>query len=133
MSDKVLVDTSIWIDFFKGPSPPIYETLSILLRNRQVVIAGIILVELLQGARNEKEVKNITHLLKPLDRVNFEEEWWEEAGLFSQRLRQKGLAIPTLDILIALLALKNNLTLYTHDKHFSMIARHSELILFESF
>ncbi len=52
---------------------------------------------------------------------------WERVYSFGFSLRRRGLTVPTLDILIAFLAIDKGYTLLHHDHHFRMIAEHSEL------
>lgn len=100
-----------------------------LLEKGLVVISGIVLMELVQGALNEKEQEKILTLMAPVDRVDPSIHDWEKAGQLSYRLRKKGLTVSTLDVLMAFLAMENGFSIYSEDKHFEMIARHSDLKL----
>lgn len=54
----ILVDTSVWIDFFNGKDLPHVETLeSLISQEADIVICGLILTEVLQGISNDKEHK----------------------------------------------------------------------------
>ena len=54
--DKILIDTSAWIEFFKKKEPW-YSAVSGLMDDKRVCCAGIILAELIQGAKSEKEME----------------------------------------------------------------------------
>ena len=59
MKPDVLVDTSIWIEYFNRPDSKQGGSLHTLLKNGRVIVAGLVLTELLRGARLEKEFKLI--------------------------------------------------------------------------
>ena len=52
----IVVDSSLWIDFFNGVSTPEVERLDALLGLTPVAIADLILVQVVQGFRQEKDV-----------------------------------------------------------------------------
>ena len=59
--------------------------------------------------------------LKSLEYIEMSEDLWIKAGELSSALRRKGKTIPFSDILIAAIALENNLSILTVDKHFEEI------------
>ncbi len=128
--DKVLIDTSIWITFFRGKDKSVVGEVSGLLQKGQAVMAGVVLMELLQGALNEKELEKMLTLLEPVERVDPTSRQWEEAGRFSYRLRKKGATTSTVDALLALLAIENDCRLYTEDGHFKIVEKNSDLRLY---
>lgn len=128
--ERVLIDTSVWITFFRGKNQRIVTEVSSLLQKGKVLIAGIVLVELLQGALNEKELENILNLLKPVDRIDPSGREWEEAGRLSYRLRKKGHTVSTVDALLAALAIENDCLIFTEDKHFEAISKQTDLRLY---
>lgn len=130
MEDKVLIDTSVWIDFFKGTSEQTIQTVSDLLKKRRVLLTGIVLFELLQGTKDKKEAQKISSLLAPLDRFDPDASFWEEAGLEANRLRQKGVSSPTLDLILALIATHAGASILSHDKHFQILTQHLPLKLY---
>ncbi len=56
MVDKVLVDTSAWIDFFRKKEPERHELVATLLREGRAMGTGIVSLELLRGAKTSKEL-----------------------------------------------------------------------------
>ena len=130
MEDKILIDTSVWIDFFKGTSEQTIETVSNLLKERRVLLTGIVLFELLQGAKDKKEAQKISSLLAPLDRFDPDPIFWEEAGLEANRLRQKGISSPTIDFILAFIAIEAKALFFSYDKHFQIVAQHLPLKLY---
>ena len=59
MNTGIIVDTSVWIEFFRKPESPLTLHLNLLLRERRVVMAGMVLAEILQGVRAPKEAKQV--------------------------------------------------------------------------
>jgi hypothetical protein len=118
----ILVDTSAWIaSFKKAGNHDLKEFL------RQAIVAGhtatspIILLELLQGCRTVEERDSLRIKLESLDLLPITAGVWEQAYELGFSLRRKGLTIPTVDLIIAALALENNTILLHHDDHFEMI------------
>jgi len=120
IKDGVIVDTSVLIDFLKGIAKAATEVTKLLQANR-VVTAGIIIAELMQGIGRVDEEDRIAELLSGVHVLEVSTPLWIEAGRLSSSLRRKGVTLPLTDTAIAVLALENNLTLYTFDKHFAQV------------
>ena len=120
IKDGVIVDTSVLIDFLKGIAKAATEVTKLLQANR-VVTAGIIIAELMQGIGRVDEEDRIAELLSGVSVLEVSTPLWIEAGRLSSSLRRKGVTLPLTDTAIAVLALENNLTLYTFDKHFAQV------------
>jgi len=121
MKPDVLVDTSIWIEYFNRPDSKQGGSLHSLLKNGRVIVAGMILTELLRGARLEKEFKLIAESMTALPFLETSLRTCIEAGRIGYSLRRKGVTIPTTDLLIASIALENNCLVFTLDPHFKKI------------
>jgi tRNA(fMet)-specific endonuclease VapC len=119
-NERVLVDTSIWIEFFKSRSK-IGDVLETLLKKDAVWVCGIILFELVQGIRSDNEKAQIIRLLKDLNHIEMTDTLWAKAGDLSRSLKAKGITLPYSDILMAAIALDKNLSVFTLDKHFEHI------------
>ncbi|MBI4374016.1 MAG: PIN domain-containing protein [Deltaproteobacteria bacterium] len=130
--DKVLLDTSVWITFFRAKNREVVQEVGSLLTTNRVLIAGVVLLELLQGALNEKEMEKILTLMEPVSRIDPSSRTWEEAGRLSYSIRKKGFTISTVDALIAALAIENDALLFTEDKHFDWMNQHTDLRLYSS-
>lgn len=118
---SVLVDTSCWIDYFRGRSP-IAEELADLLAEHAVVLCGPVLAELLAGAP-EQQREALRDALAGLPFVDIAYGTWREAGELAQSLRRGGAAVPLLDVLIALAAIRAKVSLWTHDRDFERLAK----------
>jgi len=126
----VLVDTSVWIDFFaRSGHRSIKDTLVTLLDNDQAATAGPIVLEVLQGCRSASERGRLEQNLGALHWLPVEDRHWYLAGTMAFRLRRRGVTISALDALIATLAESSGCPLFQHDRDFVLIARHTELRL----
>lgn len=127
----VLVDTSIWIDFFQSPASPCIEKLESLIQdNNRAVICGIVLQEILQGIKDDRGHALTKEHLAVFPFVNTNKEIYIHASALYRTLRKKGITIPPTDATIAAIAVKNGISLFTNDEHFTIIARHSGLKLY---
>ena len=114
---NVLVDTSVWVNFFRGVESPTVDSLDRLLEEKQVVLCGTVELELLQGAKpGEKSM--LRELLSALPYVETERVDFQTAGELLNGLRANGFQIPATDGLIASLCSRHQLSLLTLDEHF---------------
>ena len=128
-----LVDTSVWIFALRKQFiPSIKDRVSHLLREHVVLTNGMIKLEILGGAKTEKEFQRLKTRFDALDSVETNTSLWEKAYALAFKLRRKGIAVPYTDILIAACALKTESTLVHADNHFDLMANHIGLKI-ESF
>lgn len=119
-SPKVIADTCIWIEFFRTKSE-ISNRMKNLIANNLVVGAGIILAELLQGVKTNKEREIIVDVFNTIEYIEITKEIWTEAGNLAGKLRSSGKTIPLSDITLACCARKYKYPVFTVDKHFQDI------------
>ncbi len=119
-NSRVLVDTSTWIEFFRKNSP-ISSRLELLIVEDLIEICGVVLFELLQGIKSETEKLKVQKILLNLPYVEINKFIWQKSAEISLNLRKRGFAIPLSDILIGTMAIENNLSVFTSDKHFELI------------
>jgi len=131
MSDSVIVDTSVWIGFFRSAGSEVSARLRQLLKSGAPVYTGIIATELYRGAKSRKETNALDELLTSIECIETREEDFQAAGQLGYALAQQGITVGTVDLLIAQISIANNLSLFTLDKHFVPIARHSSLRLYQ--
>lgn len=127
--DKLLVDTSAWIEFFRKKEP-YYSIVLEYMDNDAVCCTGIIFAELLQGAKSEKEINTIKEFVYVFDFISENIKFWEKAGELSYALHRKGKTVGLADCYVAVAANSMNLKLLTLDKHFKVIEKEIELNLF---
>jgi Predicted nucleic acid-binding protein, contains PIN domain len=120
--EKILADTCIWIEYFRGKSP-FSEELRRLIQKGVLVITGPVVFELLQGAKNKKDADLIKEVTRGLPLIEVTHEIWLSAGDLYFDLRRKGITIPPSDVLLAAIAIDNNWSLFTTDNHFDHIPK----------
>ena len=120
MKDKILADTSVWIEFFKKESE-IGDKLSSLLAEGSVTICGIVIFELLQGIKSDKEKSIILNAISELPYIEMDSSLWQKSAMLAASLRRKGITLPLSDVIIASIVLEHNLSIFTLDKHFDGI------------
>ena len=114
----VLVDSSVWIDYFKSGDNS--ASLDFLIDENLLVINDIILAELVPFLE-VKNQKSIINLLKAINKLTLKIEWAEIIQFQADCLRAgiNGVGIP--DLLIAQNAKQNQCQIYSLDKHFHLI------------
>lgn len=122
----VLVDTTVWIDFFANSSFPHVQKLEALLINSEdLCICGIILTEVLQGIRNDSEFRRTRDLFNNLIFLPMRHSIFLRSAEIYRSLRQKGITIrKSMDCMIASVALENEIPLLDNDKDFDPIEKH---------
>ena len=116
----VLVDTSVWIDFFNGTATLETERLDILLSSTIVIVGDLILAEILQGFRVDKDYRLAKRLLQELELVSLCNVCYgiKSADNYRQ-LRKQGITVrKTIDCLIATYCIENHLPLLYSDRDF---------------
>jgi predicted nucleic acid-binding protein len=119
-SSGTLVDTSVWIGFFRGV-PAIRALLEKLVPKDEVFTAGPILYELLQGIRSPEEKNQVREALLSTNYLEMTSNDWAEAASLASTLRAKRITLPMTDILIAHLGKTRNLEILSLDPHFDQI------------
>ena len=113
----VMVDTSVWIEFFRSGKKPVCDKLDVILQQDEAAICGIIEMELLRGVRKH-EKNTLKNRLAALHYLKTEREDFINAGEKLNQLRNKGITIPSTDALIGQICIKNGIKLLTMDHHF---------------
>ena len=129
MPDKVLIDTSVWIEFFRKRESPVSLNIREWLKLNQVYTTGPIVVELYQGAKTNKEIRIINQLLDTIHYVDITREHYHHAGLTSQKAARDGKIFSTIDMIIAAVAHDENLSLFSLDHHFLEISHYIDISL----
>lgn len=117
---KIIVDTSIWIEYFKE-NPAVVEVIERGIMENCIFIVGPVISELLQGVRTNKEYEELVSCIDCIPYIEAKIEDWKKAGKISFNLRSEGITIPLTDILISVLAINNQAQIYTLDYHFKSI------------
>jgi predicted nucleic acid-binding protein len=121
MAAEILIDTSVWIDYFRKPDNATGEKIIKHLKRNSVSTCGVIVFEVLQGAADQEEFSFLEENLKGLHFLEAKADIYFDAGRTSYELRKNGTTLPFSDILIATLAVSNHQTIWTKDQHFKKI------------
>lgn len=121
----ILVDTSVWIDFFNGyDSAEAAQLRSFVVDGRPLTIPGLVLTEILLGVRSEADATRIAGVLSAFDTSpELDSTDYENAAALYRLCRSRGITIrSTIDCLIAQLCLRHNYELFSKDRDFARIA-----------
>jgi hypothetical protein len=115
-----LVDTSVWVDFFRARAAAV-ELIGPLVGRHAAVICGMVLQETLQGARTEKELEFLRAQMALWHFEAEQPEDFQQAAAIYARLRWQGVTVPPADCLIAAVALRRDTLLCAADAHYARI------------
>jgi hypothetical protein len=126
----ILVDSSVWIDYFRGSRTPQTDRLDQLLGAEPVAIGDLMLAKVLQGFDGERDFERALEMLAALDLI---EIGGREVAVGAARnfrlLRAKGITVrKTIDTLIATRCIADGLPLLYSDRHFDPFVEHLGLI-----
>jgi len=119
----VLVDSPVWIDYFRGSKSDRISQLEDLIDNNRICVNDLILAEILPGLYQKKE-KELIEILRAVRRIPVEIIWNEVVEFQRVNLKNgiNNVGIP--DLIIVQNVIRNDLILYSLDKHFTLMAKH---------
>lgn len=125
----ILIDSSVWIAYFNGKITPQTDWLDAALGKEIIVIGDIILVEVLQGFKNDGDFRQAKVLLSSFP---FMEMLGKELAVKCAEnyrlLRKKGVTVrKTIDVIIGTFCIHHNLTLLHDDQDFAPLVKHLKL------
>jgi predicted nucleic acid-binding protein len=123
--NAVVVDTSVWIDFFGGRAT---ERLDAALRLGTVVLPPIVAAEILSGIRPSDRPAMIA-FLGDLELAETTFSHWIAVGELRSAMSARGIAVSTPDAHVAQCALDRDALLLSHDAVFGRIAKTTPLRL----
>lgn len=129
MPGKILVDTSVWIEFFRKEQSVVSQKIRGCLELNQVCYAGPVAIELYQGAKTRKEFEVIDHLLQAIDYIEITRAHYYHAGQISHEAARSGQIFSIVDLILAVVAHDEQLRLFSLDSHFKDISRFCPLSL----
>jgi hypothetical protein len=121
-NEIILADTTVWIHFLRGSGVQYQERLVPLIMADKLATTPVIIMEILRGARSQKEYDKLSRDLAALRCFELSAKVWERANKLGFALRHKGINAPLTDTLIAAVALENNVLLLHDDRHYEMIS-----------
>ena len=128
----ILVDSSVWIDYFNGKRSWQTDLLDHMLSNVPIIIGDLILTEVLQGFKTDKDYEAAKAYLSelPFRQMGGYNVAVQSAQNYRQ-LRKAGITVrKTIDIIIATFCIIEELTLLHDDRDFNPIASHFHLKAF---
>lgn len=129
----IVVDTTVWIDFFGATRTAFDRHLTELVENdAPIALADIVYCEVLQGIRDEEAYQRTraSLLAHPILRARGLETFETAANLY-RTARRRGLTIRrTVDCVIAATCLEANAEIYHNDRDFEALARVSDLTIY---
>jgi len=126
----ILIDTSVWIDYFNGRENKVTNILDSALVDGTVAIGDIILLEILQGFRNDKDYNRAKTTLATLDLHDmFGQNMVGKCADNYRTLRKRGITVrKTTDIIIATFCIDNRFPLLFSDRDFIPFVKYLKLI-----
>ncbi len=125
----ILVDSSVWIDYFNGQTTWQTNMLDNLLSNVPIIMGDLILTEILQGFRSEKDYESAKSYLSilPFHEIGGYQVAVNSAQNF-RTLRKKGITVrKTIDIIIGTFCILKDLSLLHDDRDFTPMVDHLSL------
>ncbi len=129
-----IVDTTVWIDFFRNKNTPEVRELERLIgADEDICVCGVIITEVLQGIRDEKDYVEVaagfgSFLYLPMNQRTF-----VKAAELYRALRSKGITIRnSVDCMIAAVAIEHDIPLLHSDRDFVPIAQYCGLTVIEA-
>ncbi len=114
---KVLVDTSVFVNFFRGRQEPKFEA---LLNNNQILLSQFVKLELLQGVK-KSEIKLLEDVLGGLEVIDVLPSLLMDAEMLLKKIKSVGLFLGVVDLLIAAEVNLLGVNIFSHDKVFSKL------------
>lgn len=126
----IVVDTSVWVDFFRdSPTWQVDHLASLIEEDADVALTDIVLTEILQGVRSDRQAERLHEQLAAFDvlRLGTIEDFTRASGLY-RKARAQGFTIRrTLDCLIASVCVREAAALLHARADFDHLARSTPL------
>ena len=122
----ILVDSSVWIDYFRSADTPQVALLDFLFGRSPLAVGDLIAAEVLQGVRDDREFKWVKKTLDAFEHIDLAGyDLAVKASENYRSLRAVGVTVrKTIDTLIATRCIEDGLTLLHADKDFLPFSKH---------
>jgi predicted nucleic acid-binding protein len=117
----ILIDTSIWVEADRHPSSVDGRELRDLIDRDEVATTDIVVAEVLQGAPTDQKFRELARRLEGAHFFHASRGTWSAAARLSFELRRQGQATGLSDLLVASVALENDLPIYAIDTDFQRV------------
>jgi predicted nucleic acid-binding protein len=130
----IVVDASVWIDYFNGRSTPQTGALDAMLGERLVIVGDLTLTEVLSGFRRDEDFRTAAALFDSFGpRPMVGKEIAVAATRNYRRLRSLGVTVrKTIDLLIGTFCIANRLPLLHSDRDFDAMEEHLGLVVWQN-
>jgi predicted nucleic acid-binding protein len=127
--ERILIDTSVWIDYFKNKSAGISKKVDEILSKHEVYVPKVVIAELIQGSKSEREISVIEDFVDAFNIIDQKEDTWIKAGKLSFTLKRKGKNVNLTDCYIAMMAKDYGCHILSLDEHFKDIQKSIDIDL----
>jgi hypothetical protein len=110
----ILLDSSVVVEYLRAPGGKLQR----LFAQLRPAVCGVVRAEVLHGARDLAHLNVLTSALDQLPQHPTPHDIWDEVGRNLCKLRLRGLVVPFPDALIATLAIRDGIEVWTYDNHF---------------
>ena len=125
---RYFVDTSVWINYFRGNETEKTKALAHLIESGQPIYSlPVVVQEIMQGFRSDKDIPKEIVNLEALNFLSFDYQDAVEAARLYRLLRKSGITPTTIDLQIAAVCIKHKLHLLTEDSDFSAMGKKIQL------
>jgi predicted nucleic acid-binding protein len=129
--NQILVDTSVWIDFFRDGSSQYGAVVDSLLEQGMVCTTPLIKAEIVPSARNKKEFNTLLDYFRARPLLEDPATLWDDIMHVQFLLKRKGLhGIGIPDLMIAISAKAHDREIFSRDRHFELMQKPLGLKLF---
>jgi len=118
----ILIDTSAWIEFFRGRGA-LADAVDAAVEQNDAALCGPIVTELRRGLRSRRDRTSVLPLLEGCHLLEQPEHLWANAGDLGFALRRRGVNVKSLDLLIATYALAHEVPILSADSDFRLMRR----------
>ena len=120
----ILIDTSVWIEFFKR-QPSVFSTVTSLLESQSIIAAECVFGELLQGVKDSRERTVVLGYWDNLPK-RAEAGIWIEAGLVSAEHKGVSKGVGLIDTFLICFARRHHMKIWTMDKKLMSVLKATE-------
>ncbi|MBI4057034.1 MAG: PIN domain-containing protein [Elusimicrobia bacterium] len=128
---QILVDTSAWVEMFRKKDSPEVQKLGEWMRAGLVCVSGLILAEILSGAKSPKEYIRLEDSFSAFYYLQDPPSLWQRVARYRFRLAKRGFQASIADLIVATTASYHRRHLFTLDHAFRDIAKVIPLKLLE--
>jgi predicted nucleic acid-binding protein len=122
-AEKILIDTSVWIKYFRDKPGGLSKKVDEILSKHEVYIPKIVIAELIQGSKSEREISTIEDFVDAFNIIDQREDTWIKTGRLSYSLKKKGKTVNLADCYIAIIAQEHDCHIFSFDEHFKDIQK----------